>query len=218
MINHYFKVGIESVLVDLRNTGAWINKDVHALYFPDMRHLMAWSFRPEFGNKITLIVGGKRQLSALSGLLDGLPVFLVDANLSVPSMKIYLKHCHDNYLKTCVSRGHVSLNFTKNEIYLLSRLLIGVAPRRADKQESAIKVRLMKKMDADNLVVLLIRLRLLLVLNSKFRQLAPARNQSNCLPNRNDMNGTQQGGFNEPKNVASSKTVCAFSTKFTYSS
>ncbi|VDZ85068.1 hypothetical protein U0026_20100 [Kluyvera intermedia] len=165
-VDGYVEAGLRALLEDIRPQIA-----VSILSFPDMRYLLAWSCNPGLSDGITLMVGGQRQLMALSGLLCPKQVVFLDNSMSLDQVRSYLRYrlewlSHRDLGDAPSTR--YSIRLSDDELAVACRLLLGLPGERGSKRDSQLKLRLMQKVGAGDRASLLVRLRLLFWLDRRY--------------------------------------------------
>lgn len=160
-----FQAGI-SALQHHISVGLGANVRIHALYFPDMRYLLAWSQKPLLPiGDIVIIAGSEKLISILADIVDPDRVLLSGGGESIPSLteRLYQK------LSQQESGGDTEkpeILITPREMSYMWAFMRG-HPRQSDsKRDYGIRRAVMAKIGAEDQISLLIRFRLLLFLDS----------------------------------------------------
>lgn len=182
----YFEAGIHAIQHNLSSLSDGC-VCIHALHFPDMRYLLAWSQKPVLpSDGILLLAGSKRVISLLQDIVDTRYVLLSEGGepFSTLMHNLYgmLAPPHN------ANRSKKEISLTSLEMSCMWAFMQGNPHQSDSKRDSKVRRSVMAKIGADGMLSLLIRFRLLQFLDShylvKHIRLRSSKEQSLRMRNR----------------------------------
>lgn len=164
--DRFFARGVSDALKgDLRIKDVVKRHPVSVLHFPDHRYLLAWSMKPVLPEGITLIAGNSRVRADLAGVLSPCRADIVDVRHSVRMLPcaaaaVDMRHMQQDTLPV------TDIWLTMEEMAFMWGWISGRRLGGDRKRNSRLKKQVMKKVGADTDVSLLIRFRLIFLLNA----------------------------------------------------
>lgn len=165
--DHYFQSGVQAIKHRLSSLTGEPTR-IQALHFPDMRYLLAWSQRPALpSDGILLLAGSQCVISVLSDIVDTRYVLLSGGGESFVNLMTRLSGMlPSGPLPEARSKREISL--TPREMSYMWAFMLGNPHQSNCKRDSRIRRSVMNKIGADGTLSLLIRFRLLLLLDSHY--------------------------------------------------
>lgn len=164
--DRFFARGAAEVLKeDLRVKDVVKRRPVSVLHFPDHRHLLAWSLKPALPEGITLIAGNSRVRADLAGVLNPCLAGMVNVHHPVRALPSAVAAVDMRCLQQ-ETQPVADVWLTMEEMAFMWGWISGRRLSGDRKRNSRLKKQVMKKVGADTDVGLLIRFRLMFLLNT----------------------------------------------------
>ncbi|NDJ59241.1 hypothetical protein GWD52_20085 [Enterobacteriaceae bacterium 4M9] len=197
MPDPYFRIGITALLQSLGEEEGGPDK-VNVLHFPDMHHLLVWSWEAHLPEGPTLITGAPGPIAALEGTFSPNYVLLLDNRHTLQTFRdaIHMWLTSRVMLTPPVKQRLVRLNHI--EMRLARRQMCAQPERQASKEASRLKCNLMRKIGAENRTDFLVRLRLLFYPDQRYLLQVPLYVLA---PTRGRQSVKRRECFTHPKNI-----------------
>ena len=183
----YFESGLQAIQHNLSSlTDGRVS--IHALHFPDMRYLLAWSQKPVLSSDgVLLLAGSKRVISVLRDIVDTRYVLLSEGGEPFTTMMHNLYSMLEPAPHDAIRRKN-EINLTSREMSYMWAFMMGRPHQSNSKRDSRIRRSVMAKIGANGTLSLLIRFQLLLFLDSRYLvkhiRLRSSKVQSSRMQNR----------------------------------
>lgn len=140
---------------------------VNVLHFPDMRSLLCWSHNPQLAEGITVVSGNVRAVTCIQSWLNPDNIIVIDKGMSLGALrKAFAARLAIH--KRAKHYRRKDILFSANEMIFIRRLLQGYPGKVGCKKHSYIRQCLMRKTESKNIVMLIIRLRLLFYMDQRY--------------------------------------------------